>query len=184
MITRKKLLKITLNVFLAILFLNGCSSKEDAVNWIFFSTLTSETGAELEELMQENEIDINNENIDLQFYSPIYERLIGEIAAHHGDIIFVEEQLLTPVTFDAEGLQPLNEAIEEGKEVSDKFKLIDPKSGEENIYGLPIEKDSFMLNLLGTDINEPIVAIIPIYSEKFDSSIKALEELSKTDIDY
>lgn len=183
MSTMKNKWKMPLYALIVILILSGCSNKEDAISWMFFSELTNETGVELEELVMEHEMDVKEETFNLQFFSPIYERLIGEIAAHNGDIIFVEEELLTPATFDAEGLQSLDAAVEEGKDIPDKFKLTNLESGEENVYALPIEKDSILLKNLDIDINKSIVALVPIYSDKHNVSIKALADLSQTGLD-
>lgn len=173
--TMGRLLKTLLYSLVTIVILGGCSDQDEAVEWIFFSEITSDAGEEVEEKFK----DMEGDSFTMHFYAAVYERLIGEIASHNGDILFVEADMLTPATFDIEGLLPLNSAVEKGKEIPEEYKGFDPDTGEKNIYALPIDENSVLLKHFGVSLDKPLVALVPIYSEQHEVSIEALKQLSK-----
>jgi len=167
-----------LTILAVLVVLSGCGEKEEAVEILFFSDITKETGLRLIDEL-ENTYPEYDQKFNSKFNAAVYERLVGEIAAHNGDILIVEADMLTPATFDSEGLMPFEISEEHKKEIPKQYSLMDEETGEENIYALPIDSNAALFRNLAIELEKPLVAMVPVYGEHLDLSMKLVMEFSK-----
>ncbi|BAC14041.1 hypothetical protein ACFQ4N_06980 [Oceanobacillus iheyensis] len=157
------------------LVLTGCGQKTDTLEILFFTEITEDTGDSLvnnlEQIYPESALKFKSE-----FYASVYERLIAEIASHNGDILIVESNLLTPGSFDSEGLIPFELTDERKKDIPKEYFLKNEKTKKDTIYALPIDENSDLLGKLNINLNSELVALVPIYSEHQDLAVQMVME--------
>ncbi|MCT1575743.1 hypothetical protein M3E13_05565 [Oceanobacillus kimchii] len=172
-----RLIKKFLIVLIVMLVLAGCGEKKDTLEILFFSQITEDIEDdvinELEQIYPES-----TKQFQSKFYASVYERLIGEIAAHNGDILIVEADMLTPGTFDSEGLVPFKLTEDRKNQISQDYKLIYKKTNEEQVYAMPINKKSALFENLDIELDMELVALVPIYSEHQDLAVQIGMEFS------
>lgn len=178
-IIMKRLWKQCMLTLFVLFTLVGCSN-EEGMNWLFFSQIPSEAEADVAAIVNEVNTSDSADALTIQLISPAYERLINEIASHHGDILFIDESMLYPAVLDPEGLVPLDEiAGEEFATLPSDYKAVHPDTGEEHVYVLPIENDSRLLSELGIETTNKLLALIPIYSDYSKQSLEVLKKLAE-----
>lgn len=160
-----------------VLVLAGCGEKTDTLEILFFTQITEDKGDnvvnELDQIFPES-----TKQFQSKFYASVYERLIGEIAAHNGDILIVEADMLTPGTFDSEGLVPFKLTENHKNEIPSDYKLTNEKTNEDKIYAVPLDEKSALLEKLDIELDKELVAMVPIYSEHQDLAVQMVMEFS------
>jgi hypothetical protein len=165
-------------VFLVII--SGCSNKEDKLELIFFSDLSSSKLEEIENIVQ-SAVAIDETEFEVNMYPVTYERLIVEIASHNGDILFLDEELMS-AAYDTEGLHPLNEILNEDwiSRIPSDYKEAHAETGETYVYALPLDNQSPFLQDLGVKLENPLVAIVPVYTKNKAFSTEVLQYIIKS----
>lgn len=148
--------------------LAGCSNDEEQVNLLFFTDIKETAEEELRTTVEGQLDDSISQSIDLEVYSPVYERLISEIAGHNGDVILIDPDMISPAVLDPEGLVELDDIVTERK----TYTATNPKTEEEHVYGITI-------NASDGGSSHELVALIPIYSDYAKQAITVLEKLSE-----
>lgn len=148
--------------------LAGCGDNEEQVTLLFFTDIEETAEEELITTVKSQLDDSLSQSIDLEVYSPVYERLISEIAGHNGDVILIDADMVTPAVLEPEGLVELDHIVTN----SQTYMATNPKTGEEHVYGITINAS------VGSSSHE-LVALIPIYSDYAKQAITVLEKLSE-----
>ncbi|WP_112179990.1 MULTISPECIES: hypothetical protein [Paraliobacillus] len=147
--------------------LAGCGDNEEQVDLLFFTDIEETEVEKLRTTVQGQLDDSLSQSIDLEVYSPVYERLISEIATHNGDVILVEADMISPAVLDPEGLVELDDIVTD----SQTYIATNPKTEEEHVYGITISASEYS--------SHELVALIPIYSDYAKQAITVLEKLSE-----
>ncbi len=141
---------------MVVIILSGCSS-EDGLN---ISVFANEGQDSLIETIQTTLA--SEQSIEIEQLPPHYERLITEIAAHNGDVLVVQQELINDTVLDPEGLVPLD--IDGGEQL---VMVTNPETGEEEAYGL----------ILPQSTTTELIALIPVYSRYQDQAVALLQQL-------
>ncbi|MFC0558297.1 hypothetical protein [Halalkalibacter alkalisediminis] len=170
----KGLLKFLIPIIFIVTII-GCSNNEDKIELLFFSEIQATMQEEIEDMIS-NAISVEKDEFIVNIHPVTYERLIVEIASHNGDLLFLDEELMS-AAYDPDGLYRLDEALDDAwfALVPDKYKAIDSETGELHVYALPLNNESPFLQTLGVELEAPLVAIIPVYSDNKAFSIKLLK---------
>ncbi len=182
----KKLVMISSILFC--LILTGCQNGEqenEDFTILVFSSLPESAEEKMKVFTREvlgNEVDV-----ELIIFPPIFERLVVEVAGHHGDLFILERELL-PSIYDKEGFYSLENLRDETNTVTlDSFEkeamVEDEQITEEiDIYenALRVVKESAFFHKEG-NLNEPgeLVAVIPIYAQHEETAFALVERLVK-----
>ncbi|MDQ0297981.1 ABC-type glycerol-3-phosphate transport system substrate-binding protein [Salibacterium salarium] len=135
---------------------------------------------DLESIILNGQESIEPEHFELTFHPALLEKLIVEISANHGDVFFIPEQMLS-AAMDPKGLYPLDDVTEENKfkEYPQDYKEMDPETGTVRVFAFPISEESSLFEPYKNEIKEPLVAIVPNYSDHKEISIELLQYFSK-----
>lgn len=179
----KKMKKIfAISLVSSVLLLSACGNDNEEFEVLFFTEelnalIDDEERGSLEQLIADRIPDIHEDQFNVTFHVAIPEKFFVEIAAHQGDLIFVDEGLI-PAVINAEGLHSLNEvtSAQLDENLSEPYRQLNPDTEEEEIYALPINNDTVLIQELGVEINDTIAGFIPLYTNK--------EELAKEVIEY
>ncbi|RKL68179.1 hypothetical protein CR203_06745 [Salipaludibacillus neizhouensis] len=110
--------------------------------------------------------------VESQFFLPLHERLLIEIASHNGDILLVNDEVLD-MTVDSEGLYAFDDYFPEDLlQVPDVVLDSLPEDDQSNVYAYPLHHSDVFSELLN---DEKLYAIVPIYVDDPDSSFALLE---------
>ncbi|MDT8859784.1 hypothetical protein N0O92_06025 [Alkalihalobacillus sp. MEB130] len=159
---------------MCLLMIVGCNKNEEKYKLLFFSEIPESAQEDIEAVVKEA-IDIEETGFELLMFPVTYERLVVEIAGHNGDILFLKEELMS-AAYDPVGLIPLDEVLDQAtfEQIPYEYKNVDKDTGETHVHALPLNNESPFLKRLGIELEEPLVAIIPIYSENKAFSIELL----------
>ncbi|MFC0473299.1 hypothetical protein ACFFHM_23045 [Halalkalibacter kiskunsagensis] len=158
-----------------IVMVSGCGNKEDKFEVFFFSDIPSSFAEGIENVIKEA-VSVEEE-FELFMFPVTYERLVVEIAAHNGDIFFLKEELMS-AAYAPEGLVPLEKAVsEELFENTNEYKDVNSETGETHLYAVRIDNSSPLLK--GIELQDPLVAIVPVYSDKEALSLELLQYIMK-----
>lgn len=147
-----------------IVTISGCSNNEDKIEVLFFSEIQNTMKGEIENIIS-GAVSIEADEFSVNLQPVTYERLIVEIASHNGDLLFIDEELMS-AAYDPEGLYPLEEALNDEliASIPDRYRAIDTETGDIHVHALPLNNDSHFLRKLGVELENPLVAIIPVYT--------------------
>ncbi|MCL7748252.1 hypothetical protein [Halalkalibacter alkaliphilus] len=175
----KVLGKILFFVF-CLLMIVGCNNNDEKYTLLFFSEIPESAQDEIEAVVKEA-INIEETDFELNMFPVTYERLVVEIAGHNGDILFLKEELMS-AAYDPVGLIPLDEVIDQATfdQIPNDYKNVHDETGKTHVHALPIDNESPFLKRLGVTLDEPLVAIIPIYSENKAFSKELLRYIIET----
>ena len=170
----KGLLKFLIPIVFIVTII-GCSNNEDKIEVLFFSDIQATMQEEIENRIS-TAVSIENDEVVVNLHPVTYERLIVEIASHNGDLLFLDEELMS-AAYDPDGLFPLDEALDEEwlASVPDKYKAINSETGEWHVHALPLNDEFPFLQTLGVELQNPLVAIIPVYTDNKAFSIELLK---------
>jgi hypothetical protein len=161
-----------LMMIIVIIMISGCSNKEDKFEVFFFSDIPSSFSEGFGSVAKEA-VSVEDDQFELFMFPVTYERLVVEIAAHNGDIFFLKEELMSAV-FAPEGLVPLEDVVSEDLiERDDDYRAVHPETGDTHLYAVRIDNNSPLLE--GIELQDPLVAIIPIYTDKEELSLELLQ---------
>ncbi|KHF40225.1 hypothetical protein [Halalkalibacter okhensis] len=167
-------------LFTCLMMIIGCNSNEENYKVLFFSDMPESVHENIETLVNEA-IDIERADLELLMFPVTYERLVVEIAGHNGDLLFLKEELMS-AAYDPVGLIPLDEVIDQATfdQIPNDYKNVHEETGKTHVHALPINNESPFLKRLGVTLDEPLVAIIPIYSENKAFSKELLRYIIET----
>ncbi|WP_035663876.1 hypothetical protein [Halalkalibacter akibai] len=171
-----------LHVLIPIVFIviiSGCSNNEDKTHVLFISSIPHTLAEEVEDVVS-SAVQMH-EDLRVQMHPMSYERLMVEIAVHNGEILFLDEQLMS-AAYDPTGLVPLDEILNDEWEslIPDDYRAVDEKTGQTHVYAIPFNNDSSFLENLGVELENPLVAIVPIYAENKAFSMELLQYIMET----
>ena len=145
---------------------------------IIFSSLP-ESSLEKMKVFTENGVD----EFEIQLYPPVFERLVAEVASHHGDVFILDRDLL-PMIYDSEGLLSLETFRDESNTVKlnkeEQEALLDEGNEKMDIYenalkvanGTALFHDESNFN----EENE-LVTVIPVYTKHEEEAYSLVENL-------
>lgn len=175
--------KIVVISFLVLcLLLVACQNEEqekDDFTILIFSSLPELSAEKMKVFSKE----VLNHYSEIEMYPPVFERLVVEVASHHGDVIIVERDLL-PSIYDADGLYSLVElrneintvkldASEQGAMIADE-QISAEIDKYENALRI-IEGTAFFYEENQYEEVDELVVVIPIYTQ-FEKEAFALVE--------
>lgn len=158
-----------------VLVLQGCGDKEKPVELLFFTSIPVENNDEIQEKLS-TFAEAPSDNWKVQLYQPSFEKMLVEIAAHNGDVLFMSEELMS-AAYDPQGLVPLNEILTEQDRVKldESFIERDSDTTEEQIYAIPLSEE--FLNKMEVNSQTTILAFIPVYTEKKEQALEVLKTI-------
>ncbi|WP_100406468.1 lipoprotein [Bacillus solitudinis] len=160
--------------------LTACGGDEvETIKIAFYSGLSHDLADDIE-VMVGNGLGEMVEEPTIELHPGMYERLIVDLATHEGDLLILREELMS-MAFDSEGLIPLDAAIDEAffSQISSRYKDVNEETGEQHVYAIPLENDSLFLRELGVELEEPLIAIVPIFSDYYDEAIEVIAHLAQ-----
>ncbi|WP_088102787.1 hypothetical protein [Halalkalibacter urbisdiaboli] len=165
-------------VFIA---LSGCSKQErETFDIFFYSELSSQLQEDTKELVFDSVHGLGEEDVQLFFHPTVLEKMIVDIVAHEGDV-FVVDQALINAAFDEEGLIPLDGIIDEAdlESIPTQYKSENDETGDVHVHVLPLDNDSLLLRHLQVEVEEQLLAFVPIYSDNQEQALQFLQHVSK-----
>ncbi|RKL66881.1 hypothetical protein CR203_13715 [Salipaludibacillus neizhouensis] len=179
----KKLMIILIFVGSAFL-LSACGNEEEEFTVLFFTEELNEKidEEEIEKQILEQMPEIDEENFSLVFHVSMLEKLFMEIAAHQGDLLIVDEHLLDAAA-NPDGIHQLDDIapISIKGSMEEPYLQKNPETGEEELYVLPINNDTTVIQELGLELEHQVGGFIPVYADNEELSKKVLEFLVKQD---
>lgn len=159
------------------LVLVGCSGEEESGKLellVFNESLFDEAAqAEVHDLVADlwsQRSDVKP--VESQFFLPIHERLLIEIASHNGDILLVSDEVID-MTIDPTGLHAFDDYFSEDLlHVPDVVQDSLPDDDRTQVYAYPLHHSEAFSELLN---EEELYAIVPVYVDDPDSSFALLK---------
>ena len=158
--------------------LSGCQDEDEdkKMKLLFFGDLPSTVSKDIEKIIVDGVEGRKAEDYQLNLFPMSHEKLMVELAVNNGDIYFLREDvvkgLIDPIAF-----QPLDELVNQETSSNVAFKeyqAVHPDTDETHTYAVPVSNDSLLMKKLGIQLQTPLVAFIPAYSEKKEEAIKLL----------
>ena len=160
----------------------GCKQEDAAENnfTVFIFSSLPESSREKMKVFTENEVD----QFDIELYPPVFERLVAEVASHHGDVFILDRDLL-PSIYDSEGLLPLETFRDESNtvkldEAEQEALLADGHTGKVDIYENALKvTNGAALFYDESNFSEEheLVAVIPVYTKHEQKAYNLIENL-------
>lgn len=172
------LLSLFLIIFVVIA--NGCAQKDDdKMELLFFiSELPSTFEDDIEAIVADGLKDGKKIKSQVKLYPVNIDKISIELVGRNGDIYFIDEETAVHMV-DGVSFYTLDKVAENlGVSIPDDYKAVNSDTGETNVYAIPIENNSLLINKLGINLKSPLVALIPKYSENKEESIELLKFLS------
>ncbi|MFJ5965313.1 lipoprotein YteS [Bacillus sp. NPDC093026] len=157
--------------FIAVLCMVACQRNTDGINVLIFSDMSKG----MKDQLMEKAFPPNQQKWDVQILPAIPEKLLVEITAKEGDVMFVPEDMFRTYD-DPEGFKLLDEmAIDE--QATGPYTIENPKTGKEVDYAVQISKGTKELNGYTFRLNRDMVAFIPVYAEKSEEALSLIKQL-------
>ncbi|MDC3415933.1 hypothetical protein [Aquibacillus salsiterrae] len=168
-------------LLLMIISVTGCSSQagDDRVGLYFFADLPTTVSDDILSILEEGGIG-QSETFELSILPMFHEKVYAELAAKNGDIYFIKQDSVKGI-IDPIGFLPLDELVTDktfSSTNSTDYQAVDPETKEERTYLIPVGNDSLLLRKLGLELNTPLAAFIPAYSENQDKALEILAYLT------
>ncbi|UOE93046.1 hypothetical protein [Alkalihalobacillus sp. LMS39] len=147
-----------------LLSMTGCSESNEQFTILVFADIPSEKQEEVNKYIQ-HVLEVEESQYDFTVFPVTFERLIAEIATHNGDLLLIDEELMS-AAYDPDGLYELSDINEVSVIEPNPYFVINEETGKREIYAMPIQPDSLWFQKVGIEIEQPLVALVPVYSNK------------------
>ncbi|WP_223701491.1 hypothetical protein [Sutcliffiella deserti] len=154
-----------------LLMLTACQGKEEGFQILVYADLPQESVLLGKNVLED--VDLDEEEINIQLYPGMLERLMVDIVGHTGDILIIEKEML-PAILDPVGLEPLDTVVDLKSFMDSSELKAQDENGDEHIYALPVSADLPIFNDL--PIQSELVAVIPKYSSHREEALKIIEQ--------
>ncbi|MCG1021867.1 hypothetical protein [Sutcliffiella horikoshii] len=154
-----------------LLMLSACQGKDDGFQILVYTDLPQDavlTGKN--KLIDGNFVD---QEVQLQLYPGMLERLMVDIVSHTGDILIIEKEML-PSILDPIGLEALDVVVDEDGEEIESELWAEDEDGMERIYAIPIPMEHPIFN--GVPFQNELVAVIPKYGDDREKAFTILRQ--------
>ncbi|WP_339147500.1 MULTISPECIES: hypothetical protein [unclassified Sutcliffiella] len=154
-----------------LLMLTACKGKDDGFQILVYTDLPQDSV-----LTGKNKLGNGkfvDQEVQLQLYPGMLERLMVDIVSHTGDILIIEKEML-PSILDPIGLEALDVVVEEGGERIQSELRAEDEGGMERIYAIPIPMEHPIFN--GVPIQNELVAVVPKYGDDREKALTILRQ--------
>lgn len=157
--------------FIAAFCLSACQGETGGIDVLIFSDMSKG----MKDQLMEKVFQPNQERYDTRIFPAIPEKLLVEITAKEGDVMFVPEEMFRTYD-DPDSFQLLEEMGIDG-EASGPYMLENPKTGKTIDYAVKITKGTKELNGYTFRLNRDMVAFIPVYAEKSNEALSLIKQI-------
>lgn len=157
--------------FIAAFYLSACQGKTEGIDVLIFSDMSKA----MKDQLVEKAFQPNQETYDVHIFPAIPEKLLVEITAKEGDVMFVPEEMFRTYD-DPESFQLLGEMRVDGEGVG-PYTVEDAKTGNTVDYAVQIKKGTKQLNGYTFRLHRDMVAFIPVYAEKSKEALSLMKQL-------
>ncbi|MFS0654510.1 lipoprotein YteS [Bacillus sp. 179-C3.3 HS] len=157
--------------FFMVFCLSACQEKTSGIEVLIFSDMSKG----MKEQLMEKAFQPDEEMYDVKILPAIPEKLLVEITAKQGEVMFVPEELFRTYD-DPESFHLLHGMQEDGEAVG-PYTIKEPKTGKMVDYAVQINKGTKKLNGYTFRLNREMVAFIPVYAEKSKEALSLIWQL-------
>ncbi|MDM5299147.1 lipoprotein YteS [Bacillus pumilus] len=151
--------------------MSACQGETDGVQVLIYSDMSKG----MKDQLIEKAFQPGQEIYDVHIFPAIPEKLLVEITAKEGDVMFVPEELFRTYD-DPESFQLLGEMGRDG-EAAERYTIEDVKTGKTVDYAVQISKGTKQLNGYTFRLNRDMVAFIPVYAKKSKEALSLIKQL-------
>lgn len=155
----------------------GCSQSNDQFTILMFADIPSEKQEEVNKYVQ-HVLEVEESQYNLTVFPVTFERLVAEIATHNGDLLLIDEELMS-AAYDPDGLYELSDLRDVSLVETNPYFLINEDTGKREIYAIPIKRESLWFKEMGIDKEQSLVALVPIYSNKEAVAKQLIQSIGK-----
>lgn len=160
---------VALILIINLTMITACGKIDDRLTILLFSNITQE-----EVIQGKNGILFEDESIVIKVYPALLEKAVMEIAAHSGDLLIVENDMLQAI-FDPVGIHSLD-SILDSKDSYQEYAA-ENEDGSLSVYAVPVKAEHKMFE--SVTVNAELVAVVPKYSKNEDAAFSILKQLLK-----
>ncbi|MRH42799.1 hypothetical protein GH741_08875 [Aquibacillus halophilus] len=170
-----KRLSVRIILVLFVMIASGCSSEEDKTELFFFADFPTTITEDVKSILVEGIEGSTADDFEVSSLPMYHEKIYAELAGKHGDIYIIRQVAIEGIK-DPIGFSKLDEIIDP-ELVTDEYKGVNPDTGDEHVYVVPIDNDSLLLRKLGVELDIQLAAFIPKFSDNQEESIRVLKYL-------
>ncbi|MGX9292127.1 lipoprotein YteS [Bacillus sp. A015] len=157
--------------FIAAFCLSACQRETNGIDVLIFSDMSKG----MKDQLMEKAFQPDQETYNVHIFPAIPEKLLVEITAKEGDVMFVPEEMFR--TYDDPESFQLLEEMEVSDEAAGPYTIENPKTGKTVDYAVQINKGTKKLNGYTFRLHRDMVAFIPVYAEKSKEALSLMKQL-------